>query len=335
MVLYNCIIHSENYTMKQLTLYQIDAFATSVFTGNPAGVCALDTWLTDKQMQDIAEENNLSETAFIVPENDYYRIRWFTPNTEVDLCDHGTLASAFVLFNQLKHSGSTILFQSNSGELRVSKQNNQLQMDFPALPYQKITPTDEVFNALSINGIILLLDATTDEPKALMVASYLTALRTGAVTGLATRILAGEDASHVAIIGSGVLALTQLEAVAHVRPIHLKDIKKDAHINAIGSHPRTMHEIAPEIFKHATTVVDQHEAAIAEAGKIIAAIEAGLLDAASVLELGSLLKTKESKLKQQLTVFKSVGLAIQDIGVAEKVYENAEKCQLGQRFDLS
>lgn len=150
MALYNDIIHSGDYTMKQLTLYQIDAFATSVFTGNPAGVCPLDTWLTDKQMQAIAEENNLSETAFIVPENDHYRIRWFTPNTEVDLCGHATLASAFVLFNQLKHPGSAILFQSNSGELRVSKHNNQLQMDFPALPYQKITPTDEVLNALSI-----------------------------------------------------------------------------------------------------------------------------------------------------------------------------------------
>lgn len=136
--------------MKQLTLYQIDAFATSVFTGNPAGVCLLDTCLTDKQMQAIAEENNLSETAFIVQENDHYRIRWFTPNTEVDLCGHATLASAFVLFNQLKHPSSTILFQSNSGELRVSKQNSQLQMDFPALPYQKITPTDEVLHALSI-----------------------------------------------------------------------------------------------------------------------------------------------------------------------------------------
>lgn len=136
--------------MKQLTLYQIDAFATSVFNGNPAAVCPLDTWLTDKQMQAIAEENNLSETAFFVPENGHYRIRWFTPNTEVDLCGHATLASAFVVFNQLNYQGSTILFQSNSGELRVSKQNNQLQMDFPALPYQKITPAAEVLNALSI-----------------------------------------------------------------------------------------------------------------------------------------------------------------------------------------
>ena len=139
-----------DYTMKQLTLYQIDAFASSVFTGNPAAVCPLDTWLTDKQMQAIAEENNLSETAFIVSEDDHYRIRWFTPNTEVDLCGHATLASAFVLFNHLNHQGSTIIFQSNSGELRVSKQNNQLQMDFPALPYKKITPSAAMLNAMTI-----------------------------------------------------------------------------------------------------------------------------------------------------------------------------------------
>lgn len=249
-------------------------------------------------------------------------------------------------------------------------------------------PNNATRNLPAINGVILLLDATTGEPKALMDASYLTSLRTGAVSGLATRILAREDAGHVAIIGSGVQALTQLEAVAYVRPIqrvsiwsrshehalafasqiqhrfdtqvcpdihqatcdadiictatnstkpliHLENIKKDVHINAIGSHSRTMHEIAPEIFKHATTVVDQHEAAFAEAGEIITAIKSGFLEADSILELGSLLKTKESKLKQQLTVFKSVGLAIQDISVAEKVYENAEKCQLGRRFDLS
>lgn len=249
-------------------------------------------------------------------------------------------------------------------------------------------PNNSTRNLPAINGVILLLDATTGEPKALMDASYLTALRTGAISGLATRLMAREEASRVAIIGSGVQALTQLEAVVHVRPIkrisvwsrshehalafasqiehrfdtqvyrdihqatcdadiictatnstepliYFENIKKDAHINAIGSHSRTMHEIAPEIFKHATTVVDQHEAAFAEAGEIISAIEAGILDADSILELGALLKTKDSKLKQKLTVFKSVGLAIQDISLAEKVYKNALKCQLGQRYDLS
>ena len=136
--------------MKELSLYQVDAFATSVFKGNPAAVCPLDYWLTDQQMQAIAEENNLSETAFIVPDGNQYQIRWFTPNTEVALCGHATLASAFVLFNQLNHQGSEIIFQSQSGELRVSRQNNQLQMDFPALPYQKITPAASFLKAINI-----------------------------------------------------------------------------------------------------------------------------------------------------------------------------------------
>ncbi len=136
--------------MKELTLYQVDAFATSVFKGNPAAVCPLESWLTDQQMQNIAEENNLSETAFIVPADNHYQIRWFTPNTEVALCGHATLASAFVLFNMLNHQGSEIIFQSQSGELRVSRQNNQLQMDFPALPYKKTMPSAVFLKAINI-----------------------------------------------------------------------------------------------------------------------------------------------------------------------------------------
>ena len=136
--------------MKELSLYQVDAFATSIFKGNPAAVCPLEYWLTDQQMQAIAEENNLSETAFIVPDGNHYHIRWFTPNTEVALCGHATLASAFVLFEVLGYQGSEIIFQSQSGELRVLKKNDQLQMDFPALPYKKITPSADFLNALTI-----------------------------------------------------------------------------------------------------------------------------------------------------------------------------------------
>ena len=136
--------------MKELSLYQVDAFATSVFKGNPAAVCPLEYWLTDQQMQAIAEENNLSETAFIVSDGNQYQIRWFTPNTEVALCGHATLASAFVLFHLFNHPDSEIIFQSKSGELRVSKQNSQLQMDFPALPYKRITPSADFLRALNI-----------------------------------------------------------------------------------------------------------------------------------------------------------------------------------------
>lgn len=84
--------------MKQ-KIYQVDAFANEVFSGNPAAVCPLEQWLSDDLMQKIAMENNLAETAFYVKKNDKYEIRWFTPAAEVDLCGHATLATAFVLFN--------------------------------------------------------------------------------------------------------------------------------------------------------------------------------------------------------------------------------------------
>ena len=105
----------------QLQLYQIDAFTSDVFGGNPAAVCPLEYWLEDKILQLIAQENNLSETAFFVDRGDFYQIRWFTPQTEVDLCGHATLASAFVIMNYLNPSLNKIVFGSPGGELKVSK----------------------------------------------------------------------------------------------------------------------------------------------------------------------------------------------------------------------
>lgn len=136
--------------MKKQPIYQIDAFTSELFGGNPAAVCPLTHWLSDVQMQAIAAENNLSETAFIVKEENHYQIRWFTPNTEVALCGHATLASAFVIFEFLNHSNDTIIFQSKSGELRVKKNDRMLQLDFPALPYAKITPVQALLDAVSI-----------------------------------------------------------------------------------------------------------------------------------------------------------------------------------------
>ncbi len=124
--------------MNSLTLYQVDAFASSLFKGNPAAVCPLEKWLTDEQMQCIAMENNLSETAFFVPEGDGFRIRWFTPNEEVALCGHATLATAFVIFEQLKHAKRQIIFNSLSGELIVEKTSSCFVMDFPVLPFHSI-----------------------------------------------------------------------------------------------------------------------------------------------------------------------------------------------------
>lgn len=136
--------------MKKLSLYQVDAFAPSLFMGNPAAICPLSEWLTDHEMQSIAEENNLSETAFFVKNNNEYHIRWFTPNEEVDLCGHATLASAYIIFEKLKHQGNQILFQSKSGQLRVYQEHHMLKMDFPALPYQKIELTDALRAALDL-----------------------------------------------------------------------------------------------------------------------------------------------------------------------------------------
>lgn len=124
--------------MKTVTLYQVDAFASSLFRGNPAAVCPLQEWLPDDLMQAIASENNLSETAFFVPKEDGFHLRWFTPNEEIELCGHATLASAYVLFEKLNYTRQTISFTCLSGELVVSRQPQGFMMDFPALPYEEI-----------------------------------------------------------------------------------------------------------------------------------------------------------------------------------------------------
>jgi PhzF family phenazine biosynthesis protein len=114
----------------RLTLHQVDAFTSKVFAGNPAAVVPLEEWLDDATMQAIASENNLSETAFYVREGSSYRIRWFTPTSEVPLCGHATLASAWVIFQEFNRE--QISFISASGVLRVSRQGELLALDFPA-----------------------------------------------------------------------------------------------------------------------------------------------------------------------------------------------------------
>lgn len=114
-----------------LSLYQIDAFADTIFSGNPAAICPLDEWLSDKVMQAIAAENNLSETAFYVKTDDGFQIRWFTPNTEVVLCGHATLACAYLLFEILDYPEDVITFQSQSGLLTVTRKNKLLTLNFP------------------------------------------------------------------------------------------------------------------------------------------------------------------------------------------------------------
>lgn len=116
----------------KLTLYQIDAFAEKLFTGNPAAVIPLKEWLDDSLMQQIAMENNLAETAFFVPRDDHYEIRWFTPLVEIDLCGHATLASAYIIFEELGSKKKSIVFHSKSGPLRVSRKKDMISLDFPS-----------------------------------------------------------------------------------------------------------------------------------------------------------------------------------------------------------
>lgn len=118
----------------QLTLYQIDAFAEKVFEGNPAAVCPLEHWLPDELMQAIALENNLSETAFFVKTDSGYHIRWFTPSCEIALCGHATLASAYVIVNYLNDQSPVIVFECQSGALKVTQKDDRFEMDFPAQP---------------------------------------------------------------------------------------------------------------------------------------------------------------------------------------------------------
>lgn len=126
--------------MRTLKIYQIDAFTDKLFSGNPAAVVPLEEWLEDELMQKIANENNLAETAFYVNRNDRYELRWFTPETEVDLCGHATLASAFVIFNIENFQGEQIDFYSpRSGNLIVNKNDDWLALTFPA---DKIEPID-------------------------------------------------------------------------------------------------------------------------------------------------------------------------------------------------
>lgn len=134
--------------MKQV-IYQVDAFTNEVFKGNPAGVCILDQWPGTEQMQRIANENNLSETAFAVPVGECYEIRWFTPETEVELCGHATLATAHVLFMHMNFPGDWICFESiHSGRLTVKQNDKLLTLDFPADILEEMVVPELIVTAL-------------------------------------------------------------------------------------------------------------------------------------------------------------------------------------------
>ena len=129
-------------------MFQVDAFTGRLFGGNPAAVVVLPEWLADETLQAIAQENNLAETAFVVPGEDWFGLRWFTPAIEVDLCGHATLASAYVLFNHGYTSRSEVVFEYRGGRLTVAREGDLLAMNFPARPPEPIQCDAALVDAL-------------------------------------------------------------------------------------------------------------------------------------------------------------------------------------------
>jgi PhzF family phenazine biosynthesis protein len=141
---------------KTIPYFEVFAFTNRMFAGNPAGVCLLDQWLADEQLQAIATENNLAETAFLVPREGYFDLRWMTPKLEVDLCGHATLASAHVLFRHRSYAGNVIRFRTIRGDLTVARDGEKLVLDFPSLPAESVEVTNEVCAALGAQPVALL-----------------------------------------------------------------------------------------------------------------------------------------------------------------------------------
>lgn len=151
--------------MHKIPIYQVDAFTNRAFCGNPAAVCLLDEFPSDELLQSIALENNLSETAFIVPSTESdadYNLRWFTPGVEVALCGHATLATAHVVFNHLQPHLEAIRFQTLSGILTVTKDGERYQMDFPALPPQPYSKHEGLGAAMSAEPLAVMKSETGD-----------------------------------------------------------------------------------------------------------------------------------------------------------------------------
>ncbi|TBL66389.1 PhzF family phenazine biosynthesis protein [Hafnia alvei] len=170
----------------QIEIFQVDAFTARAFGGNPAAVCPLDEWLDDSTLQQIATENNLSETAFFVRNDEMIELRWFTPLVEVDLCGHATLATAWVLFNYFHEKSRVLNFSTRSGVLSVTRDGDFLAMDFPAKNPVQVDIPDGLAQALNLSvpireiykadDYIVLVDSPDDienlEPDFSLLANY-------------------------------------------------------------------------------------------------------------------------------------------------------------------
>jgi PhzF family phenazine biosynthesis protein len=177
----------------KIPLYQLDAFTAKPFAGNQAAVCPLETWLDDATLQAIAAENNLSETAFFVAEDEGFHLRWFTPGMEVELCGHATLATGWVIFNRFDWQLETIDFRTRSGTLTVSRDGDRLALDFPTRPAAPAAGIDAVAAALGAR------------PKELLAAANGNALAVFA-TGQAVKSLTPDFAKVASLDAFGVIA---------------------------------------------------------------------------------------------------------------------------------
>lgn len=174
----------------KLDLYQVDAFASALFKGNPAAVIPLEKWIDDELMQTLAMENNLAETVFFVPSENPaadYDIRWFTPEVEINLCGHATLASSFVLFTILGFSKPSVVFSSKSGLLKVTRNGDMFEMEFPSWKPERITDYPEGLEAiLGIKEIIgvyryrdLLIEVAEEEEVKNAIPDFTALKKTG------------------------------------------------------------------------------------------------------------------------------------------------------------
>ena len=141
---------------KKIPIYQIDAFTAERFRGNPAAVCILQEWLPDETMQNIAAENNLAETAFVVSKGNSHELRWFTPKVEVDLCGHATLATAFVFKEHLNYEPEEMSFRTRSGVLKVVFGGNIMSMLFPSRPGTICEPPRQVIDGIKVQPVEVL-----------------------------------------------------------------------------------------------------------------------------------------------------------------------------------
>lgn len=148
---------TNNRRRNNVKQYIVDAFTDKPFSGNPAAVCVMDSWASEEAMMKLAMENNLSETAFIVKEAAGYHLRWFTPGTEVELCGHATLASAYVILNHYERNREQVKFHTCSGTLTVQRNGGLYEMDFPTYELQEIPVTDDMEKAFGVRPVKAVL----------------------------------------------------------------------------------------------------------------------------------------------------------------------------------